>query len=524
MNAAACDPLNGQISGCTPGGIIDGAAANAWESVCRSFADAATSLLKTFADAFVAFPNLDLMSINQPLAISRWLAMGIAALLLLLQVVRTVATRDGSPLAQGLVGAGKAVLAFLVTMVVANAALIAADEVSRGIINRSLGGNDGLKAKLTVLFQMGSVTGSSGSLMLILALVGIALTLVLWFELLLRNAAIAVLLATSPIAAVGNMSETTQSWWSKLCGATIQLIILKPVIALVFAIGFGVLGDPTDPTRAKDVTTLLTGMLVLLMGVVAWPVIARFFTFATVQAAAGGGLAGMLGFAAGRANASGPPSGVNPAQFSQASEARTLASAAGKSGAAGGGTAAGSAGMAGGTAAAFGAVAAPVAVAAAGVDLAQRAVNSLAGRMEQTAGHAGVHGANPHARPAGYSRYTGSWTGALTGTAGRSAAPTGTTGSSTATAEAKPRIPASSGDMTGSAPASAPSRAAEAVPPPHHIPSAPTQTNATSRPSASAASSAVPPIHPTGAGVADSAPPPVPHDLSSDSPTEEVDR
>ncbi|MEV4211184.1 hypothetical protein [Micromonospora sp. NPDC049662] len=522
MNAAACDPLSGQISGCTPGGIIDGAAANAWESVCRSFADAATSLLKTFADAFVAFPNLDLMSINQPLAISRWLAMGIAALLLLLQVVRTVATRDGSPLAQGLVGAGKAVLAFLVTMVVANAALIAADEITRGIINRSLGGNDGLKAKLTVLFQMGSVTGSSGSLMLILALVGIALTLVLWFELLLRNAAIAVLLATSPIAAVGNMSETTQSWWSKLCAATIQLIILKPMIALVFAIGFGVLGDPTDPTRAKDVTTLLAGMLVLLMAAVAWPVIARFFTFATVQAAAGGGLAGMLGFAAGRANAGGPPSGVNPAQFSQASEARTLASAAGKSGAAGG-AAGGSAGAAGGATAALGAVAAPIAVAAAGVDLAQRAVNSLAGRMEQTAGHAGVHGANPHARPAGYSRYSGSWTGALTGTAGRPAAPTGPTGSSTATAEAKPRIPASSGDVTGPAPASAPSRAAEAVPPPLHTPPPAPETNPTPRPSASAASSAVPPTQPRGTGVPDPAPP-APHDSPSANPTEEVDR
>ncbi|WP_433117850.1 type IV secretion system protein [Micromonospora sp. CA-246542] len=517
MNAAACDPLNGQISGCTPGGIIDGAAANAWESVCRSFADAATTLLKTFADAFVAFPNLDLMSIDQPLAISRWLAMGIAALLLLLQVVRTVATRDGSPLAQGLVGAGKAVLAFLVTMVVANAALIAADEITRGIINRSLGGNDGLKAKLTVLFQIGSVTGSTGSLMLILALVGIALTLVLWFELLLRNAAIAVLLATSPIAAVGNMSETTKSWWSKLCGATIQLIILKPVIALVFAIGFGVLGDPTDPTRAKDVTTLLTGMLVLLMAAVAWPVIARFFTFATVQAAAGGGLAGMLGFAAGRANAGGPPSGVNPAQFSQASEARTLASAAGKSGAAG------SAGMAGGAASALGAVAAPVAVAAAGVDLAQRAVNSLAGRMEQTAGHAGVHGANPHARPAGYSRYAGSWTGALTGTAGRSAAPTGTTGSTTAPAEAKPRIPAASGDTTGPAPAPAPSRTPERVSP-LQTPAPATETHEMPRPPASAASSPVPPDHPTGAHASDPEPPPAPQDVPSASPTEEVDR
>ncbi|RKR88377.1 hypothetical protein BDK92_2694 [Micromonospora pisi] len=429
----ACVPLGSDVNGCNPGdiigGIVGGVAGNAWESVCKSFADAATSLLKTFADAFVAFPNIDLMSIDGPYAISKWLAMGIAALLLLIQIIRTAVTQDGSALAQGLVGTGKAVLAFLATMLVANAALIASDEITKGIVDRSLGGNDGLKAKLTVLFQLTSVNGTSASLMLILALVGIALTLVLWFEMLLRNAAIAVLLATSPIAAVGQISETTKSWWSKLCAATIQLIILKPVIAMVFAIGFGIFGDPTDPTRATDLTTLLTGMLILLLAVVAWPVIARFFTFATVQAAAGGGMAGLLGFAAGRTNSGGSPVGVNPAQFSQATEARTMAAAGTETGAAGatgatgagatgaaasGGSAAAGAGAAG-AAGALGAVALPIAVAAAGIDMAQRAVNSLAGRMEQTAGHAGIHGANPHARPAGYPQYGGSWTGAATG-------------------------------------------------------------------------------------------------------------
>ena len=43
----------------------------------------------------------------------------------------------------------------------------------------------------------------------------ILLVLVLWFELLLRNAAIAVLVATSPIAAAGQVSESTKSWWTK---------------------------------------------------------------------------------------------------------------------------------------------------------------------------------------------------------------------------------------------------------------------------------------------------------------------
>jgi hypothetical protein len=45
-------------------------------------------------------------------------------------------------------------------------------------------------------------------------------------------------------------------------------------------------------------------------------------------------------------------------------------------------------------------------VAIAGAKMAQRAVNSLTGHMEQMAGHAGMQGANPYAQPAGTPRYS----------------------------------------------------------------------------------------------------------------------
>jgi hypothetical protein len=43
----------------------------------------------------------------------------------------------------------------------------------------------------------------------------------------------------------------------------------------------------------------------------------------------------------------------------------------------------------------------------AGLQAAQKGLNTLAGRMEQTAGHAGIQGANPYAQPAGTPRYSG---------------------------------------------------------------------------------------------------------------------
>jgi len=169
--------------------------------------------------------------------------------------------------------------------------------------------------------------------------------------------------------------------------------------------------------RAQDIETLLAGMLVLVMAVFAWPAIARFFTFASVQVAGGSGLAAVLGFAAGRAtSAPGAPAGIEPSEFSRRAERRTMArmdAADAASGgfadggltAAAGNNAGGAAAGAAGTAAAAG-TGGLAAAAIGGAKIGQRAINSLTGRMEQMAGHAGIQGANPYAQPAGTPRYT----------------------------------------------------------------------------------------------------------------------
>ncbi|MFD4533618.1 conjugal transfer protein TrbL family protein [Kitasatospora sp. NPDC058397] len=384
------------ILGSLAGDAATNVASGAWESICKSFADAATELLKTFATAFVKIPPVDLASngIRSVYAISLGIAGLVACLLVIVQVIRTVITHDGRPLATAAVGVGKAALAFMLTLIVSSTALVASDELTKYIVDNSLGGQQALSDKIAKLVSY--TPGTAASLLLIIAIIGILLTLVLWFEMLLRNAAIAVLIATSPISAVGQVSDSTKSWWSKLVSSTVQLIILKPVIALVFALGFNIAGD------SKDLQTTLSGMLILLLAALAWPAIARFFTFASVQVGGGAGLAALLGFAGGRLSApGGPATGTSPDSFGQESASRTMSSFAGK----GGGAAAGGAGGTGGAAASgSGAAAGPAGlIAAAGVRAAQQAVNSLAGGMEKMAGHAGVQGANPYAaQPAGY--------------------------------------------------------------------------------------------------------------------------
>jgi hypothetical protein len=415
------DPLG--CLGSAVGGAVSGVANSAWDQVCQSFATAAAGLLKSFGQAFTAIPSLNINAagISGTYGISVSVAASAAALLVFAQVIRTMWTRDGSGLAQAVSGTAKMVLAWLLTAAVATAALQASDQLTDFIVQRSLGSQQALAARLGSVVAWGTVTSGQGavggSLLLVLALAGIVLVIVLWFELLLRNAAIAVLIALSPIAAAGQASEATKQWWGRTASATVQLVILKPVIALVFAVGFGMAGT------SAGVEQVLSGLLVLGLAAFSWPVIARFFTFASVQSSTGSGLAAALGFLAGTAAGSGGSgggtAGVSPDQWSMAAEGRTMAgrSAAGGQGAAPAG-AAGPAAAGGGA----GAVLAGIGMA---LQKAHQAGTQLAGRMEQTAEHGGMAGAYPYSTVAGGQRQAAVRPGqpGLPGDAGRSVPP-----------------------------------------------------------------------------------------------------
>jgi hypothetical protein len=400
-------------------GTVSAAVPDAWDAICKSFAQAAAELLQAFAKAFAALPDVNpaAAGISGVYGMSLALAAVVAALLVFGQIIRTAWTQDGSGIAQAVTGTGKAVIAWLATAAVATASLAASDEVTQWIVRETFGSQQALAVRLGDIVNWAQVAGDPGqlgvgaSLLLVFAVIGIVLTIVLWFELLLRNAALAVLIAMSPLAAAGQVSETTKVWWQRTVSAAVQLIILKPVIALVFAVGFGMAGT------SNGIEALLAGLLVLALAVFAWPVIARFFTFATIQSSSSG-LATALGFAAGRVTSgSGQPSGMDPQQWSLGAEQRTMAARGGISGDGmpagpggsmpGGVSGGGPAGVSGGGASGGGAAGSVAAGIGFALDAANRVGSMLAGRMEQTAGHAGMHGAYPYSTVGGSGRRSG---------------------------------------------------------------------------------------------------------------------
>lgn len=314
-----CNPLT-DLTGClgsSAGGQVNSPGAAGWDAICQSFTKAAQQLLGAFAKSFAAIPqvNLSYPGLRSVYGMSLEIAALIAAVLLMVQVIRTVLLHDGSAIAQGLTGVAKTALAFVLTLAATATALRAADELTYWIIVRTFGSPQTLSARLASLATFDPSVSSS--LLFILAMLSILLTVALWAQLLVRNVAVTVLVAISPVAAAGQVGHATQHWWRRLVRATIQLIALKPVVALILAIGL------TMPAASGVVEKLLAGMLVLLLAGCAWPVMAR--ASAVLEVYVGGGvLAGIRGGTAAKVSGS-PPGGVKPEELSRVAEARTMA-------------------------------------------------------------------------------------------------------------------------------------------------------------------------------------------------------
>ena len=367
MSCGFTDPV-----GCVTGLLGDAAGAAAgsiFDSMAQWFGDAATAMLQAFAGAFDSIPSLDLTQkgFQQVYAMSLGVGAILAGVMVMLQVMRMLWTRDGAPLARAFAGLGRAFLAFTLTLTVGATLMAASDDLTHWIITQSAGDQAAFGRKLGAL--MAIAPQSAMAIMMLVALISILVIVVLWAELIMRNAALAVLIATSPVAAAG-----PGEWWTKLVRSSLQLIFLKPVIAVVFTLGFAMGGNSTGLTQS------ITGLCILALAVISWPAMARFMPF-TADGAMGGGAAALLGMAGGLADSMAGGGGpVGGAGLDRAQVESTAGASAQKIGGVLG------AGPAGAMAAA-GSIAGPIAM---GFKTAQAGAKALTGLADQMAGHAGI--------------------------------------------------------------------------------------------------------------------------------------
>ena len=129
---------------------------------------------------------------------------------------------------------------------------------------------------------------------IVISLLCLFLSFVQWVMMLFRYAGLVVLSATLPLAGAASVAQGRTDSIKKVLGWSVSLLLYKPIAALIYAIGFSTIGD------SKDLITLLQGVVVLLLAVVAMPTLMSLFSWASAHASGGGGaLAGALGTAGG---------------------------------------------------------------------------------------------------------------------------------------------------------------------------------------------------------------------------------
>ena len=277
-------------------------------------------------------------------------------------------------------GAGLAVLTLAVT---------AADSFSVWVLNNAtdcdvsasgqsecFGTNVGAMLALTAQSPIGLIgVLILGSIALLMVFVQVALMVV-------RGGLLVILAGVLPLAASFTNTQMGRQWFGRVTGWTIAFVLYKPAAALVYAAAFQLVGTDAFEDDGGGLWSILTGMALMLMALVALPALLRFVAPMTGPLA-GGGSTGMAlaatGGAAGaelatgairRASSSGgggyayPAGGAGSAAPSGATAggARGAAVGAGSSASvgAGAGSAVGGGAAAGGAAAAAAGPAAPV--------------------------------------------------------------------------------------------------------------------------------------------------------------------
>jgi hypothetical protein len=303
-----CNPLTDPS--CVFKSIVGGVSGSIFDQMAKWWADAYSSMTDAFSKAFLRAGEV---SISQFQSSGLWkleVAVGatIAAGGMIWAGARSAWTRSGDPIAAGLVGAIKAVFATAMVFVIVSALLAVADELTQAVIKASATDSNAFAAKVGQMASLGGVGAGSGALVFLLAMLGVLITAVLWAEMLIRAAGIVIVTMSTPIGAAGLVSPRTAGWWKKMVSAELALIFVKPIVALVLAVGFTVSHESTGIQGA------LVGFMVLAAAAVAWPVVAKMFTFFEGEFAIGGVAAaiGMAEGAKGRFGGGGRSNGSQP--------------------------------------------------------------------------------------------------------------------------------------------------------------------------------------------------------------------
>lgn len=281
----------------TPGRMLDKAADSAFGNAAESVGTFAGDFLVESMTWWIKTESIDISYANVlagKAPVQKVIGFIMMAGILSMAIVMMISRRT-EPAADILVGGVKYILISSLSMVVLSGALHAGDDFAKQMVED--GANEfGQRIKL----MLGtSVIGNPGGV-LFLGLLAALLSFIQWVMGFIRQAGIVVLYALILFAAAGQLTTWGKQWFPRIAGACIALVLFKPIAAMCYSIGFKLIG--TD----QSMSTLVTGLMVIALTVIALPSMMAFFSFTGAKVAGGpgagavlaGGIAGGLGTAA----------------------------------------------------------------------------------------------------------------------------------------------------------------------------------------------------------------------------------
>jgi len=236
------------------------------------------------------------------------LGLMVAIVLAFAQIGVAAVKRDGQSIARVMIGVAQFAAVWLGYVAVASALVVAASGLTHGLLEALLG-IDGFSG-----YQPGNdwprdVTDTTTATVL-----GICAWLLIWpaaigylLIMIVREAALLLLVATSPIAAGGLMSELGRTWFWKSLRWFLAAVMIAPLAALVLGVGEKIsegIVSGTGENTAKAVGMAVVGCLLILVGAICPLILFRLLAFVDPGTSSGaamrtavsaqGGMSGLL--------------------------------------------------------------------------------------------------------------------------------------------------------------------------------------------------------------------------------------
>ncbi|MDL4770737.1 hypothetical protein [Actinomadura xylanilytica] len=247
---------------------------NVLDEMAKAFQSAVGWFVSNTASWWVKSPSPDLENesavglmhqLMQPITIA------VAMMALLIVAGKMTLARKADPLIDA--GGGLVVLATVtaIGVLLPDQLLQWGDTWSEWVLEAASQGDFADRMSKIVTLPSGIPAGVVVIMSLAALLIGIVQAILLLF----RQAALIILAGVLPLAAAGMITSATRPWFKKVTGWGLALIFYKAAAAAVYATAFVLIGD------GKDLQAVLMGFAMMLISLIAFPVLLKFFDWTT---------------------------------------------------------------------------------------------------------------------------------------------------------------------------------------------------------------------------------------------------